>query len=320
MPITNELLEVYELVLDPTAALTQFTHLRWFRSIDGSTGPFEAISGPAATAASMIGTHAQPHALNGKSLLLKVNGVTTIEVVFAGADPYTTADVITDITAETALVVATDAGDSRLCLRTAATGTDASIEILESEGATALGFEAGQIAIGIDADDALDADVHEYRHTDANGSRDYWYRTQLVNNTTSAVGQTQPPFPGSEVPIIPYDLTIAAYVRVIDLRGRPIEGRRVVVSNVFLPNTVGDYNLFRHSDSFVTDETGYGELRLVRGSTIDVHVEGTSYTRRITLPGVQDPADVVNLLDPSLSSEDEFGIQEPDIDFAVRTS
>lgn len=319
MAVTNEILELYKLVLDPATALMQFTHLRWFRSIEGSDGPFEAISGTAAAAASLVGSAIEPHALNGKSLLLRVNGDTDIEVTFADADPYTTADVIADIAGTTALVVASDDG-GYLRLTTAATGTGASIEILESDGATALGLDAGQFAIGSDVDVALDADVHEYLFTDSNGSRDYWYRTQLVNSSTSAFGQSTVPFPGTQVPVVPYNLTIAAYVRVIDLRGRPIEGRRIIVSNVFLPNTVGDYNIFRHSDSFLTDATGYGELRLVRGATIDVHVEGTSYTRRITLPGVQDTADIVNLFDPSLSSEDEFGIQEPNIDFAIRMS
>ncbi len=316
--ITNQLLTIHELVLDPVIALASFTHVRWFRSPSGPDGPWESLSAAAPQAATLIGDALEPHALNGKTLSLRVNGV-DVDIVFAGADPYTTAAVIADILAQTALLVPVDDGDSRLRLSTVLTGSGASIEVVASEGAIALGLQAGEAAVGVDADDALVLTQHEYLHTDQNGSRDFWYRTQLVNNTTLAVGEYSAPFPGSQVPVIAYDLTISAYVQLIDLRGRPIEGRRVVVANVFLPNTMGNYNMFRHSDSFLTDETGYGEIRLVRGSTLDVHVEGTSYTRRITLPDAQNPADIVNLLDPTLSSEDEFGIQEPYIDFAIRT-
>ena len=317
MPITNQLLTLHELLLDPAAALADFTHLRWFRAEDPN-GPWESLTAAAVAAATLIGDALEPHALNGKTLSLRVDGV-DVDILFAGPDPYSTADVVADILAQTALLVPADE-DARLRLSTVLTGSGASIEILESEGAIALGFQTGESAVGVDVDDALVPAQHEYLHTDQNGSRDFWYRTQLVNNTTAAVGDYSPAFPGSQVPVVPYALTIGAYVRLVDLRGRPIEGRRVVVANVFLPNTVGDYNMFRHSDSFLTDATGYGEIRLVRGATLDVHVEGTSYTRRITLPDADDPADIVNLLDPALSSEDEFGIQEPYIDFAIRTS
>lgn len=317
--ITNTLLTVYELLLDPVTALTSYTHLRWFRSPSGADGPWEPITAAAAAGASIVGDNTEPHALNGKTLSLLVNGA-QLDIVFVGADPFTIADVIAEIAGATALLVPTDDGDTRLRLTTVLTGSGASIEVVASDGALALGLQAGVNSIGVDADDTLVSTQHDYQHVDQNGSRDFWYRTQLVNNTTLAVAPTSPAFPGTIVPVIPYALTIAAYVQLIDLRGRPIEGRRIVVANVFLPNTVGSYNVFRHSDSFLTDVDGYGELRLVRGATIDVHVEGTTYTRRITLPGAADPADIVNLLDPALTVEDEFGIQEPYIDFAIRTS
>lgn len=318
--VTNQLLPLYELIVDPTAAAVDFTHIRWFRSIDGVEGPYEAMSSPAAAPAVLVGTAAEPHALNGKTLSLKVDGLTTLDITFAGPDPYSTADAIADITAQAGGdVVADDDGTGRLRLTSASTGTAASIEILESEGALALGFQTGVTALGTAADTALTT-AHQYLFTDSNGSREYFYRTQLVNNTTSQTAPPFAPFSGNEVPVLAYDLSIACYVRLVDLRGRPIEGRKIIIANVFLPNRVGDVSIFRHSAEFETNETGYGEIRLLRGSVIDVHVEGTTFTRRITLPGLQDPTDILDLLDPSLSAEDEFGIQEPNIDFAIRTS
>lgn len=318
--VTNLLLPLYELLVDPTAAAAAYTHLRWFRSVHGSEGPYEAITGVSAGAAVLVGTNAEPHALNGKVLSLKIDGLTTVDISFAGPDPYSTADAISDIMLQAGSdVAADDDGTGRLRLTSVSVGTAASIEILESDGAIALGFQTGLVALGTSADVALTT-AHQYFFTDSNGSRDYWYRTQLVNNLTSQVASPSAPFPGSEVPVLDYSYSIPAYVRLVDLRGRPIEGRKIIIANVFLPNRVGNASIFRHSAMFETDETGYGEIRLLRGSVIDVHVEGTTFTRRVTLPGLQDITDIVDLLDPSLSAEDEFGIQEPNIDFAIRTS
>jgi hypothetical protein len=66
-----------------------------------------------------------------------------------------------------------------------------------------------------------------------------------------------------------------------------------------------------------TDRDGYAEVRLVRGMEVDFAVDGTNLIRRIQVPTTGDGFD---LLDPSLVVSDEFGIQEPKIDFMVRTT
>lgn len=320
MPITNMQLTLSQVLVDPATAVATYDSMRWFRSITGPSGVYEQISAHTVQPAVLTGTFREPHALNGKTLLFKVNGVTTVSVSFSGADPYSTASAISDINGATGLVVASDDGFSHVRLTTALTGTGASIEILESDGALALGFQTGDFAIGQDADLVLSGTQHEYFFTDGNASKDYWYKTQLLNSVSLVVAPQSAPIPGSEVPVLAYDLLIPAYVKVVDMRGRPIEGRGIVIANVFLPNTVGAYNIFRHYEDIETDETGYAVVRLLRGSVLDVHVEGSNFTRRVKLPLVGDPVDIINLFDPSLSAEDEFGIQQPDIDFAIRLS
>jgi len=320
MPITNMQLTLAQVVVDPVTALTTYDSIRWFRSITGPNGVYEEISAHTAQPAVLTGTFREPHALNGKTLSFKVNGATQVDVTFSGSDPYSTSSAISDINGATALVVASADGLSHLVLTTALTGTGASIEIMESDGALALGFQTGDFAIGKGVDSTLSSTVHEYFFTDSNAATSYWYKTQLLHHTTMAVAPQSVPLPGVEVPVLAYDLMISAYVKITDMRGRPIEGRSVVIANVFLPNTVGSYNIFRHYEDIETDETGYAVVRLIRGSVLDVHVEGTNFTRRVKLPAVGDPTDLINLFDPSLSDEDEFGIQQPDIDFAIRLS
>jgi hypothetical protein len=320
MPVvTNQPLDLAKVVVDLDAVLLRFDRMRWFRSRNGPNGPYEAATQAAAAPAVLHGAALEPHALVGKTLRLRVNGLVEVEVAFTGPDPVSTAAAIADIAGETALVVGTDE-DGRLVLTTAATGTGASIEVLESEGALALGLQVGDAAIGTDADLVLVAGTHDYVYTDSNSSKEFWYRVQYRDSVSLEESPYSAPIPASMVPVLPYGLTIACFARIIDLRGRPIEGRKLVIANTFAPNRILGYGVFRHYEEVRTDTTGLAEIRLVRGATCDLHVEGTGFTRRITLPAEGDPVDIVDLLDPDLVTEDEFGIQQPNIDFAIRTS
>jgi hypothetical protein len=317
--VTNKPINISKVIIDLTATLLRFNRMRWFRSRTGSDGVYEAATGAAAAAAQLVSVDPEPHALAGKTLSMRINGTTDIDVVFAGTDPFTTADAVAAIAGETALVVGSVV-DGALVLTTAATGSGASIEILESDGAIALGFQTGDAAIGLDADLTIASGVHDYVYADENSSSDFWYKVQFLHSTTADESVISAPIPASMVSVLPYTATIACYLRLVDMRGRPIEGRKVVFANTFSPSRVLGYGVFRHYEETKTDETGLAEIRLIRGATFDLHIEGTGFTRRIMLPAVGDPADLVDLLDPGLVTEDEFGIQEPNIDFAIRTS
>lgn len=320
MPIvTQRPITLSYFIADIAAALLTFNRMTWFRSRTGSDGPFYPMTAPAVTSATLLGERSEPHALAGKTLSVMVDGTTQVDVVFGGSDPYSTASAIADILAETALMVGTNEG-GYLRLTSATTGSGSSLRILESEGAIALGFQTDDAAVGLGLDTTLASSTHEYFHTDQNADDTFWYRVQLYHNITGDLSNLGSPFPGASVPVLPASKTIVAYVNMVDFRGRPIEARRIVLSNVFLPNKVDQFGIFRHSVDILTDANGYAEVRLLRGMTLDVHVEGTTFTRRITLPGLTDVATSVDLLDPSLVTEDEFGIQEPNIDFAIRTS
>jgi hypothetical protein len=135
------------------------------------------------------------------------------------------------------------------------------------------------------------------------------------------VGDLSHPIPADQVPALPYASLIYATIRLVDMAGRPIKGRVINVENVFLPNqhTVGGntYGVFRHTEQMETDATGFAELLLVRGAKIDFTIDGTGYRRRVEVPAAGDTFD---LLDPDLNADDEFGIQQQKIDFAIRLS
>ena len=318
--VTNQPIQLSYFVQDIASALLTYNRVRWHRSRTGQNGVYEPATSAVPTAAVLTGSAASPHALNGKTLSFVVSGVSTVSVTFAAPDPVTTAQAAVAINAATPLVVASDVG-GLLSLTTVTTGSGASIEILESTAVPALGFVAGDGAVGTDQDTVLVAGTHEYFYTDQNSDRDFWYRVEFRHSVTNKTTGLGVPFPANQVQHVPKSRTIVGYVRLADLSGLPIEGRRITFANPFLPNTVVDQNtrwgIFRHYLEMQTDRNGYAEVRLIRGMTVDVAIEGTNFVRRIQIPTT---GDVVDILDPALVTQDEFGIQAQNVDFAIRLS
>lgn len=321
MPIvTNQPVVMSYFVRDPTTALITFNRMRWFRCRSGQNGLFEAATAALPGPAVLVGRHAEPHALSGKTLSFRINGVTRVDVAFPAPDPTTSAYAASRIAAATGLVVPTiNAG--KLVLSTALNGSLASIEVLEGDAGPFLGFDTGQAAVGLDQDLVLSSGVREYFYTDQNGSYSYFYKSQLLNSVSAVVSNESVALPGDSFRTISADHTMVGFIHLADMTGRPIAGRLIHFTNPVLPNNIDisgtRFGLFRHSASMYTDRDGYAEIRLVRGMTVDMVVDGTNFIRKIRVPST---GDGIDLLDPSLSTEDEFGIQEPVLVFANRTT
>jgi len=317
--VTNQPIQLSYFVQDIASALLTYNRIRWYRSRTGQYGIYEQATADLPAVASIKGTAATPHQINGKTLTLKVNGVSTVNVTFADPDPVTTAQAAAAISAATPLLTAVDDG-GYLKISTVTTGSSASVEALESAAAAFLGL-TGAAAVGQDQDTILVGGTHEYFYTDQNSDRDFWYRVEFRHNVTLKTTGVGVPFPANQAQKIPTSKTIVGYVRLADLSGYAIEQRRITFANPFLPNTVVDqtrrWGIFRHYAQIETDRNGYAEIRLIRGMSVDISIDGTGFVRRILVPST---GDVVDLLDPALVVQDEFGIQEPQIDFAIRTT
>lgn len=320
MLVTNQLIEQVYLVPDITSKLTRFDRLRWYRSATGRNGYFEPATSVTEDAA-MLRAVSVTRALNGKTLKLRVNGVTEVVVVIADPDPVELSTLALAIEDASALLTAFDDDNGVLIVQTVAVGSQASIEVLECDAAAYIGLLPGECAIGTDQDNTLASGVSEYRLQDHQGSNDMWYSVELLHSVTGVRSGRSIAFASRALESVPLSQLIGCYVRLCDLQGRPRGGQRVIIHNVFLPNRtlVGDkaWGVFRQYEEVVTDPNGYAQIWLLRGAVVDVTVAGTGFTRRVVVPSA---GSVVDLLDPSLSSEDEFGIQQPAIDFAIRTS
>lgn len=320
--VTNQPIQLSYFVPDIASALLSYNRLRWYRSRTGQNGLYEDATAATAQAATLDGSASAttPFQLNGRELKFRVNGTTEVAVTFTSSNPVTIAEVVGEINGATALVVASDENGG-LRLVTVATGSGASIEILDGDANPFIGFQEGAGAVGLDQDTTLVAGTHEYFYTDQNSSGDFWYRVEFRHADEPQVSGLSVPFPAIQVQRVPSALTIVCFLRLTDMAGFPIACRRVTFFNPFLPNTVVDqanrWGVFRHYLQMTTDQNGYAQTRLLRGMTIDMSIDGTGFVRRIQIPS---EGDGVDLLDPSLVVQDEFGIQEPEIDFAIRTS
>lgn len=319
MLVTSTPLQMDYFIADIATALLTFNRARWYRSRSGAAGTFEAATASTAQPATMRGA-VEPHGVSGKTLNLRINGSTLVDVTFSDPDPVSTAQAIAEIEAATALLNGVDDAGV-LVLETVATGSGASIEVLGGDAAPYLGLIVNGAAIGLDADTTLSAGVHQYFYTDQNSSEDFWYAVELRNSATPALAPLSVAFPASRVQGVPKTEVVPCFVRLTDPTGYPLNGRRINLVNGYVPNKVqaGNFSwaIFRHSVQMTTNEQGYAETRLLKNLVIDVVVEGTGVIRRIQIPS---GVDSVDLLDPTLVVEDEFGIAEPDIDFAIRTS
>lgn len=300
-----------------TDVLGTFDRLIWYRSRTGEDGLYEAATTVAAAPAVLVGTSTGPHALNGKTLSFRVNGVTQIDVVFSAADPHTTAAAAAAISGATALVLPTVDTEDRLVLTTVALGSAASIEILSADAAPYLGLSVGEAAVGTDANTTLVGGTYQYFYTDSNSDADFWYRVQFFNNTSLEVSELSVPLTGDLSQVVPYSSTAVGYVRLADPFGRALPGRKVTVATSFVPGVVAGHVMARHYADRVTDRTGYAEFRLVKGAVVDISIDGTGIIRRITVPSTPD---VFDFFDPALNAEDEFGIATLSVPFAIRTT
>ena len=115
--------------------------------------------------------------------------------------------------------------------------------------------------------------------------------------------------------VAPTDL-VKAYATFAKLDGKPVSGTAVIFYNVFMPPLqVGDIGIIGREIRVETDQAGYLETMLVKGSLVDVIISGTGIIRRITVPTAD-----FNIMSAVAAADDNFQIQIPDIPAAVRRS
>jgi hypothetical protein len=193
---------IYISVPNIATVIALYDQILVFRSTTGIGGPFVELTSDTPRAAQLTGTEVGPFNINGKTLAIQVRGGATQTVTFTGADPVAIGAVITEVTAGTSGIIASDDG-GKLKLETDGTGTDETLKIIEGTALADLGFTVGQFDVGEAARIGLLEGVTSYLFTDVFGSADYYYQTQFRNSGSGDTSDTSDPIQGQLSSVLP---------------------------------------------------------------------------------------------------------------------
>lgn len=273
-----------------------------------------------AASAVLIGTLEGPFALNGKDMVIKING-TEMSLTFVSPDPVAMPDVVDELNTAFAgaglAATASDDGTGKLKLVTDDTGTQYTLEIISGTALAILGFTAGDKDNGEAAHVPLQTDTTQYEFDDGSGLASYYYRTRFYNTVDGTFSGWSDWIQGQTGAAVDAAELVVAKVLLAGLDGTALSGKKILIVNAFDQVQKDGYGIFGASVELETDGTGYAETTLVRGSLVDVIFSGTSITRRIQVPLTGTEFD---LLDDSLVVGDQFEIKRPELPYAPRRS
>jgi hypothetical protein len=315
--MTTIKIKIYVPELKSTMQL--FDRIEVQRSVTGS--PYSdavSITKAAPEPATLLGTVVQPYmGLYGTQFKLRLNSGTEMTVPFTSSDPVSIQTVVDLLNMTVPGLVASDDGAGKLNLVTGMKGTRASLEITNGSANAALGFVTGQSDSGEDKNIQLMRGVSSYSYEDRFGAPTNYYRTRYLNSFSGNFSDWSDWILGvSGSGVQPANL-IFGIIKLAGVDGAALVNAKVTVVNVYNPIIQDGYFIAGRSKTVITDGIGQAQVTLVRGSTIDVIVEGTTVVRRILVPSVGTSFD---LLDPTIQTDDAFGIQVPDLPAAPRSS
>jgi hypothetical protein len=258
----------------------------------------------------------------GLALELLVNETTPISVTFTGVNPITFAAAATQITAAGNNLISSLVSAGVLAIQTAGVGEAMILRCTGGDAAPLLGLattEPDNLAFGQDARIVLVATNQDYGFRDANGSPLFFYKSRFFNSQTQLTSDYSLPFRGPQAPGLPQSDMVRCYVDLVDLSGVPFANQEVLIYNRFSGTQIDGKTVTGGSARLLTDVSGHAELLLPRGLDAVVSIPGTSLARDFTVP--TDPTiQSISMLDPSVSVDDVFTVQQSNLPAAARTS
>lgn len=306
-----------------------FDRLEIFRSRATQDGPYDALHGPTYAPATLpVGFSGAPSgagpsvAIVGLALELLVNETIPISVTFTGVNPITYAAAAAQVVAAAAGLLFSFASGSDFVVQTTGVGEAMILRCTGGDAAPLLGLattEPDNLAFGQDARIVLTLNQEQYGFADAHGSPLFWYRSRFYSSTTQLTSDYSLPFRGPQAPGLPQSDMVRCYVDLVDLSGVPFANQEVLIYNRFSGTQIDGKTVTGGSARLLTDVSGHAELLLPRGLDAVVSIPGTSLARDFTVP--TDPTiQSISMLDPSVSVDDVFTVQQSNLPAAARTS
>ena len=175
------------------------------------------------------------------------------------------------------------------------------------------------MAFGQDARIPLVSGQTRYLFTDHNGSSEFFYKTRFYNALTNTAGTFGLPFNSKSAASLSASNLVIATIDLVDSRGVALANRAILLRPKFQGSPVDGKTVVDGDIQRLTDDDGHVEFVLVRGQAFTVAIAGTDIVRDFTAPA-DEAITSFNMLDPTLSTDDAFTVQKPDLRFAVRRS
>jgi hypothetical protein len=308
-----------------------FDSLEVWRSRTGAQGPYEALTGPTwmtprlpagAPDAPALAQTGPSLNISGSTLSLLVDEETSISVTFTGTNPLTMAQCATQIIAQGLRMVRAYVINNLLVIESAQPGNIATLRVVGGNAAPMLGLpttEPASVAFGKDARIPLVHGVDRYHFTDYNGDPDYFYKTRFFNGLTNTYSDFSLPFSGKYISALSPTSIIRGTIDLVDSKGIALCNRAILLSPKSQGSLVEGRVMVDSDTQEYTDANGHLEFTLIRGQNYTVAIAGTDIVRDFTAP-TDTSIDTFNMLDPALSSNDVFTVQQPNIDYMVRRS
>jgi len=315
-----------------TAWQGMFDRLEVWRSQTTADGPYTSLNGDAWAPATLpVGaptTAPSPPqtgafvTIVGTDLHFLIDEKYPVDITFTGADPLTLAQVATQIAAQSNQLLSSYVASGQVVVQTAQVGEIAMLRCVGGEAAPILGFattEPGSIAFGVDARVLLVSGKELYSVIDPNGSPQFYYKTRFFNSASRLVSDFSLPSQAISIVGISSANLVRCYVDLVGASGAALNGQEILIGMKFSGALVEGRTVAGGNTLLLTDVNGHAEILLPRGQEITVAVGGTDLVRDVVVP-TDTSITSINLLDPSVGTNDVFRVQEQNIDFAVRRS
>ena len=308
-----------------------YDRLEVWRSRSTADGPYEALHDntwlPATLPPGAPTTPPSPPqtgsyvSVVGLDLQFLIDGVEVVSITFTGVNPITLGAVATQIAAQSNQLLSSFVINGGLVVQTGQLGEIAMLQCTGGEAAPLLGFDttSAGIAFGRDARIVLIYPNEQYSVFDKHGSSTYFYKTRFYNSSSGSFSDYSLPTQASSPAGISQANLVRCYVDLVDLTGSAIPNAELLVYNNFNGTQVESKTVTGGAVRLLTDQNGHAELLLPRGAQVRVAIGGTDLARDVTVP-TDSTIQSINLLDPSVGSDDLFTVQKANIQYAVRRS
>lgn len=279
-----------------------FTRIEMWRT-DEYENQYYEVTAPAVASAFMDSADAATtFTMGGRTLKLKVNNGAEQSISFSSLiQNWTPAQVASRIN-EVVVGLATVVGVA-VRLTSPTTGRASSLEITYSDSPN-LGFTSGTIVYGKDARITLVAPTVLYTYVDPSGSSGDRYKWRFSANGASPVSDFSAYVEASEPPVsgVPISIGMATFIGV---DGR-YKKTKLIVATYNSPLVVGAVAVGNDRVQVVeSDDLGFLQAPFVVGSVLRISIEGTTYTREITVPNTP----TFDILTAMSTAPDPFTVQ-----------